>query len=303
MITLRNGLSFSCIAASGARGWSGNDEGHGYARAWKWPFSWCWPDIPVVAKTVTAHPREGNYNPWMPWRCVRLVRGGLVNAVGLSNPGIEAWVRDWWPRAANRGVPVFASIMPVDDGEAYWMASVLADHCAGLAGVEINLSCPNVEHRFTDATTVISRIVREVKLVTKLPVIVKLAWQDDFIGICKALEEQPEHHCADAFHLINTVPWATAKDGLSPLAHLGGGGVSGWPLDHFSLLALSMAKANFIQTPIISGGGIMSAAQAVHRLTLGAGAVSLGSVYLLRPWRVNGIIKAVESYEQEHRHG
>src|SRR5947208_1499790 len=75
MLTLPNGVQFNCIASAGSRGWAGNDEGHGFARGWKWPWSKLWPHIHIVKKTLTSEPRAGNLTFWRPWRCVRPIPG------------------------------------------------------------------------------------------------------------------------------------------------------------------------------------------------------------------------------------
>jgi dihydroorotate dehydrogenase (NAD+) catalytic subunit len=292
MIRLKNGVEFDFIASAGSRGWSGVDDGHGYARAWKAAWRWALPDVPVVAKTVTRHPNAGNYDPWRPWRCVRTVPGGLVNCMALPNPGIDAWVRDYYPLTLRRRFPVFASIAPADDAEAAYMTSLLDSACPGLAGVEVNLSCPNVEHNqaLANALAVYTACLNNAG---RHPVIPKLAYQDDYLSFVKIVRNGLQ-----AVHLINTIPWDVYAGSLvvsrpSPLAPYGlKGGVSGEPLAYYSRVALRRVRS-FLgpDIPVISGGGVMDAFEASGRFADGADAVGLGTVFLLRPWRVRRIVR------------
>jgi dihydroorotate dehydrogenase (NAD+) catalytic subunit len=301
MLTLPNGVQFSCIASAGSRGWAGGDEGHGLARGWKWPWSKLWPNIPVVTKTLTRLPRKGNLTFWRPWRCVRPIPGsrwgGLINAVGLTNPGLEGWIGRYHPKVQERPYPVFVSIQADTPSEATWMTSLLDLSCAGIAGIELNLSCPNTCHagggggKTSDALKIYSAC-RET---TSLPVIPKLGWYDDYVLFCRKVLE--EYGSLPAVHLINTLPWPAASVGPSPLARYGlVGGVSGRPLVPYARMALRAMTKSLPQVPVISGGGVMDTDEAVTRMGMGAATVSLGSVYLLRPWRVRGIINSVNGW-------
>jgi dihydroorotate dehydrogenase len=305
MIYLANGVSFSCIASSGSRGWAGNDEGHGLVRPWKrlWDTLGFFPPIPVVAKTVTRHPRKGNLTFWRPWRAVRrLGRGSLVNAVGLTNPGGPDWIKHWYPVCVWQPFPILASIAPDNPQEAREMASLLEEHCPLLAGIEVNLSCPNSGHLLTvdgDAKLAMAlAIFSEVKSCTHLPLIVKLGFQDDFMTLCRLLDGQ-----AAAFHLINALLWllyAPGHDSIkeSPLQRYGyQGAMSGHDLAPYACQALTQVQSLSLTTPVISGGGILTVAEAQRRFHLGAQAVSLGTVYLLRPWRVAAIVRACQALE------
>lgn len=98
MVTLSNGHSFEFMAASGALAFDG--------RGWPWekPLRWIGllkPDLfTIVVKSLTLKPRKGNLRLWKPFGCVRLIRKGTVNAVGLTNPGIDWWVREVYPGVA-----------------------------------------------------------------------------------------------------------------------------------------------------------------------------------------------------------
>jgi dihydroorotate dehydrogenase len=299
MITLSNGVRFSCISSSGSRGWAGNDEGHGLVRPWKWFWDavGCFPSIPVVAKTTTRYSRKGNLTFWRPWRAVRLFgTSSMVNAVALTNPSERVWVQKWYTVAISQPFPVFASIAPDDPTEAGDMALLLQTECPDLPGIELNLSCPNSGHLNTqEGNAKLAKalaIFYEVKAHTRHPIIVKLGYQDDFLTLCRLLQRDTA-----AFHLINALPVSVYRqlhpEATSPLAPYGyEGAISGHLLAPYAREVLTKVKQLNLPMPIISGGGIMTAEEAELRFSLGAQAIALGSVFLLRPWRVASIVRA-----------
>lgn len=286
MLTLSNGHSFTFCCASGALGF----DGMGYW--WEAPFRWigllCPGELTIIAKTVTLEPRKGNLKMWCPWRCVRLVRGGgAVNAVGLTNPGIRAWVRDYYPRAIRKGLNLIASIHPTTEDEARAMVTYLAP-LSGLKGIEVNLSCPNSESAYHPV-----EVTKAVKGGSNHPVIAKLGY--DTLSLIHGLEPYVE-----AFDLINTVPWDRVyKESPSPLAKYGlVGGVSGAPIRDLAERALILART-MTNKPIISGGGINSLSDVETRQFFGAKAFSFGTVFLRAPWRPNRIIEAWKKPRQK----
>ncbi len=282
MIKLSNGHEMDFLCASGALAW--------YGEGWWWehPLRWMGlirPDeLTVIGKTLTFEPRVGNLRMWAPWRCVRLITGGAVNSVGLTNPGYEWWVKECAPKIEKKGWKVIASIMPNNAQEASKMAYAL-DFCP-VVGVELNLSCPNVDHDSSIAH--IKEIVEATLACTDHPVIVKLGYTDPYLDICKELDGKVE-----AFDLINTVPWTKVFPNTpSPLAKYNlVGGVSGDPIKCYARDALANATSLKLKTPIISGGGVSSAEEAHVRFFLGAKAVSLGTVFLRSPWKPRSIIR------------
>ena len=152
----------------------------------------------VVPKTVTQRPREGNPTP----RTVE-TRAGLLNAIGLDNDGIDHFREHHLPYLRTIGTAVIANIAGEDEDQFGTMAEGLGEE-AGLAAVELNISCPNVSHGLDlgiDAAAV-GRLVRRVRAACPLPVIAKLTPNvTDVVAIAEAAAEAG----ADAVTLINTV--------------------------------------------------------------------------------------------------
>lgn len=285
MIRLQNGYQFDFVAASGALGY----DGRGWL--WDWPFRWAGLLDPsrfaVITKTLTLRPRRGNLSWWHPWTCTRLIQGGMVNAVGLKNFGLKEWFRKYYKTAVAAPWRVILSVMPENLDEANEMLMVsreLLDFDAVIAAWELNLSCPNVEHDSDVGHA--CELVRFFAHNSRVPVIVKLAWQDPYLDICRELDGT-----VAAFDLINTVPWSLCfPNRSSPLAKHGfDGGVSGLPIAWRSRDALESVKCAGVRTPIISGGGVYSLDEVRQRFDLGAAAVSFGTAFLW-PWLPNKIV-------------
>lgn len=277
MVHLSNGHNLDFLVASGAL----NFHGDGYW--WEWPFRWAKIIRPhefhIITKTLTCHPRKGNLKWWCPWRCVRLIKSGVVNSVGLTNPGIRYWIDHYYPIIRyKRAYKTIVSVSPETTDEAAMMARLLSPLL--LSGIEVNVSCPSLEYHAKAA-----EIVMTVKENSAHPVLVKLGW-NSYKKLCAELDGK-----VDVFDLINTVPWKTVFSKPSPLERLGGGGVSGKPIIDFARKALAWYKMMGFKTPVISGGGIDSAEEVYARFVMGANAVSLGSVFLRRPWLPNQIVK------------
>lgn len=281
MIRLTNSYCFDFACASGSLGFDG--------RGWWWekPLRWLGYIDPnkmlVITKTLTMNPRKGNLRMYAPWRCVRLVSGGAVNAVGLTNPGID---RGRW-LASRSPYCVAVSIAPETPQEAAEMSWMIrsVNHWMNIVGIEVNVSCPNTG----DVSSEVSHVAKIVRAATSaaLPVMVKLGWTQPFLDICRELDGE-----VAAFDLINTMPWKTLCPTVpSPLANYGlEGGVSGELLRSFALAALFHVKDAGIRTPVLSGGGVLSLDDVRQRFDRGADAVAFGTLFLRRPWMPNKII-------------
>lgn len=297
MIRFSNGHELTFACGSGALAFDG--------RGWWWeqPLRWCGLIDPkaftVVAKTVTLNPRRGNLSLWHPWTCVRLVKDGwgqrgVVNAIGLTNPGLQHWVNYDYCRAIKMGYRVAASVSVDDPDEARVVATMLRG--LKLAYVEVNISCPNVGHQFGDrAKSDIQHLLTQVAT-ARHPIVLKLgcdmiqsAHAKDFIGAVDPWVE--------AYHAINTIPYtdifgAYSVSPIQKYPHERQGGVSG-PLIHTKALeCVSKLKHTLTSKPVIGGGGIMHLNDVYNFEKAGAGAFSIGSCFLLRPWRPNRIARA-----------
>ena len=286
MITLSNEHSFTFAAASGALGF----DGDGYF--WEQPLRWAGLMDPsqftIITKTLTRWPRAGNLKWWCPWRCVRLPPGGAVNAVGLTNPGVDWWMKNVPNHLYQRGYNVIVSIAPETEQEVEYMVSRLRCNAFNnIKGVEINVSCPNVDH--DEGVHHICKMVNAALNYhnANLPVLVKLGWQQPYLDVCRELDG----HVA-AFDLINAVPWKDMRTDKSPLNKYNlEGSVSGKSIRYLAEKTLMAVKKAGIKTPILSGGGVMNITDVRRRFAFGADAVAFGSLFLRKPWAPNQIVK------------
>lgn len=280
MISLSNGHRFEYMAASGALAFDG--------RGWPWerPLQWLGLLDPrlftIVIKSLTRHPRRGNLRWTHPLGCVRCVPRGTVNAVGLTNPGIDWWCKTIGPRVAKSGLHLVGSITGDDPGELEAMARAL--DAFPLVGLELNASCPNSAAEMLSSTALVIAAARRVQATTRHPLFLKLSVVHDYVAIAKALEG-----CVEAL-AINSVPWRLVYGNQpSPLTRLGGGGVSGGAAQSFTWpMVQQLATATTI--PVI-GPSVWEYADIARLRHLGARAISFGSIFLRYPWRPTRFVR------------
>lgn len=273
MIILSNGHAFEYMASSGALGF----DGYG----WPWEQPWRWINVldpklfTSVTKTLTLPPMEGNLRWYNPLRCLRLVRGGVINAVKLSNPGTKWWCEKIGPTVDSSKISLIASIFGEPD-ELAIMAAMLDKF--DLVGLEINDSCPNIETGFLPDTAKTIAGIKAVKANSRLPLILKISVAHDVALIAK------EAGCLIEALSINSVPWPIAFPGrISPLENLGGGGVSGKIAQPFTW---EMVKKIANSTAIPAIGPSAWDFEDLEKLRIiGAKAISFGSVFIRYPWR------------------
>ncbi|MBI4238808.1 MAG: hypothetical protein HY696_10415 [Deltaproteobacteria bacterium] len=280
MIPLRNGHVLEYVAASGALAF----DGRGWP--WEWPLRWLGLLDPrcftIVTKSLTRRPRVGNLRWWQPWRCVRLLPHGTVNAIGLTNPGIEWWCRTIGPRVAKFPYRLIGSIYPESPGECADMVAMLQPF--GLVAIEVNLSCPNTSTHGSAAVPQAVEMLTAARSATPWPLIAKLSVTHDYCAIARASEG-----LIDAM-AINSVPWSVSfPDRPSPLATLGGGGVSGQAAQlHTWPMVEKLAAAS--HTPVI-GPSVWEYADIAQLRARGASAISFGSIFLRYPWRPTAFVR------------
>jgi dihydroorotate dehydrogenase len=284
MITLSNGHNFEYMVASGALAFDG--------KGWFWERPLVWLGLiklklfTIVIKTLTRHPRAGNLRWWKPWTCIRLIPGGSVNKVGLTNPGIEWWCKKIGPKINHNKLALIGSIYGTRQ-ELVEMAEMLNDF--DLVGLEVNTSCPNTGHPIADAQSVIDDVI-SVKKVSRHPVIVKLSVTQDYLKIAKELQNIVEAVA------LNSVPWERAffmeKSPLSKLEKRvsgGGGGVSGKPAQKFNWRALGeLSEQKFV--PVIAPS-VMCYKDVEKIRKLHPNAISFGAIHLRTPWKPTQIVK------------
>jgi dihydroorotate dehydrogenase (NAD+) catalytic subunit len=270
------------MTASGALAYDG--------RGWPWekPLKWLGLLDPRlftnVTKTLTRSPREGNLRWSHPWSVVRsLTGGGVVNAIGLTNPGI-----DWWGEAVAPKIPddmhLVASIEARDELETAEMIQLLEGQ--RIRAIELNLSCPNTKDHAHRTTEKIVGIARHAARLSFLPLIAKLSYTQDYLAVAREISKESR---VEAF-AINSVPWAAIfPDHPSPLEKFGGGGVSGRIIQGYTW---KMVEELAIATSVPVIGPSVWDYEDIQRVTdKGAKAVSFGSVFVRHPWRPTRFVR------------
>ncbi len=273
MIKFSNGHAFEYMTASGALGYDG--------KGWIWerPLEWVRFLQPrlftSVTKTLSLQPIQGNLRWYNPLGCIRTISGGVVNAVGLTNPGIDWWCKKIGPSVDSRKIPLMVSIFGEPE-ELAKMARILDRF--DIVGIEINASCPNTKTDILQNTAKIIESCRIVKENSRFPLILKISVIHDIEQIVKGVEDMVEALS------INSVPWATAfPNRRSPLDKLGGGGISGKAAQPFTWNLINKIL-RFTSIPVI-GPSIWQFDDLDSVRSAGAKAISFGSIFLRYPWR------------------
>ena len=243
----------------------------------------------VVVKGTTLKPRRGNDG-------VRMTEtpAGMLNSIGLENPGVDFFLQTILPRLLPYGMNVIVNISG-SHAEEYGELAKLLD-VPGVAGIELNVSCPNVKEGgilFGTSPDAVGAVVRAAKQNTKKPVILKLSPNvTDIVPIAQAAQRAG----ADALSLINTL-LGMAIDIRTRRPVLGNitGGLSG-PAVKPVALRLVWQTARVVQIPIIGMGGIMTAEDAIEFFLAGASAVAVGTANFVDPAVTEKIIQGIEAY-------
>ena len=243
----------------------------------------------VVSKGVTPKPRAGNGG-------VRIAEtpAGMLNSIGLENPGIEAFCRDILPEAAKLPTAFIVNISAGTAEEYGEMAQML--DVEGVDGIEVNISCPNVKEGgivFGTDPKQAARVTQEVKKYTKKPVIVKLSPNvTDITQMARAVEEAG----ADAVSLINTLTgMAIDVEKGQPLLGNITGGLSGPAIKPVALRMVYQA-AQAVSIPVIGMGGIQTGEDVAAFLLVGASAVEIGAENFANPRAVVEAAEGLDAY-------
>jgi dihydroorotate dehydrogenase (NAD+) catalytic subunit len=234
-----------------------------------------------VTKTVTPLPREGN----APVRIAE-VDAGMLNAIGLANPGVEAFVTEHLPRLAELGVPLWVSVggFAVED-YADVAEQVSRDEVEAL---ELNLSCPNVD----EVPENVGEVVAAVRKVTARPLYAKLSAAVADLG---ATARAAEAAGADGLSLVNTVRGlALDERTLQPVLARGAGGLSGPGLRPIALAAVYTCFRE-TRLPIVGMGGAATGRHALELLAAGASDVAVGTALFADPDAVTRIRAELEA--------
>lgn len=244
----------------------------------------------IVVKGLYYGPREGNPPP-------RLVEttGGLINAIGLQGVGLEKFAAEVLPRLRRIDTAVLVNVCGASD-EEYLKAIEFLDAQEGIAAYELNISCPNVKKNGLcpalgpDPTYA---LVKQAKAASRRPVIAKLSPNvTDIVEIAKAAEEAG----ADGLSLINTL-LAMAVDIETRRPKLANifGGLSGPAIKPIAL-RMTYQVAAAVRVPVIGLGGIMTGADAIEYLIVGARAVQVGTANFIDPAAAARIAAEMEEF-------
>lgn len=252
----------------------------------------------IVLKGITLKPKRGNPPP-------RIIEtsSGILNAIGLQNVGVEVLINKKLPYLQKFTTPVIINISG-DTIEEYVELARKLDNISqekGIAGLEINISCPNVQKGgivWGTEAQLTYKVVNNIRKVTTLPLIVKLSPN---VTDIKVIAVAAEEAGADVLSLINTLVGMAVDVSLRrpKLANISGG-LSGPAVKPVALWMVWQVFQT-VNIPIIGMGGIMKAQDALEFIIAGARAVSIGTANLVNPKAAIEIIKGIEEYLVENK--
>ena len=244
----------------------------------------------IICKGTTLRPRRGNPPP-------RVVEtpAGMLNSIGLQNIGVQALIREKAPIWAAWKVPVIVNIAGETVEEFSELAAAL-DAVPGVAGLEVNISCPNVAAggmEFGKSPRMAAEVTAAVKAATTLPVIVKLTPNvTSIVEVARAVGEAG----ADAVTAINTVTGMTIDIGKrAPALGNVSGGLSGPAIKPVALFAVYQIS-RVVDIPVIGCGGISTADDALEFIMAGASAVQIGTAGFVNPGAALAVLQGIEDF-------
>ncbi len=244
----------------------------------------------IICKGTTLNSRPGNPQPRLAETAC-----GLLNSIGLDNIGVKAVIEDKAPIWAQWHVPVLVNIAG-ESIEEYAELARMLEGVAGISGIEVNISCPNVKAggmEFGVSAEAAAAVTAAVKRGNSLPIIVKLSPNvTDIVEIARAVVNAG----ADALSLINT-PKGMAIDISKRRPILGGisGGLSGPAIKPIAIYKVYQV-AQEVAVPIIGCGGIASADDALEFIMAGASAVQVGTAILVNPRAPLDVLNGLERF-------
>ncbi|MBN8734297.1 MAG: dihydroorotate dehydrogenase [Acidobacteria bacterium] len=244
----------------------------------------------IVVKGLSREPIAGNPPPRL-WE----TEGGMMNSIGLQNIGVRAFVKDKLPGLAGVGCAVFANVFGYQMEDYTEVVRVLED-APGLAGYELNVSCPNTKHggvQFGSDPGMLGEVVRAVRAVAKRPLMVKLSPN---VAKIEPLALAAEEAGADGISLVNTF-MALAIDARTrrPRIGAGFGGLSGPAIKPIALRMVHEAW-RAVKIPVVGLGGVASGEDAAEFLIAGATAVEVGTASFWDPRSCERIAKELDGF-------
>ena len=248
----------------------------------------------VTVKGIRACPWPGN-----PLPRHTEVPGGMMNAIGLQGPGVEAFIAEDMPFLVERQVPTIVNIWGTSVEEYAQVAARLTG-VPGVVGLELNVSCPNVKEggaSFGTRVETFAEVVKAVRAATTLPILPKLAPNvPDVRPFVKAAQEAG----ANAISLINTLPaMAVDLETRRPVLANRVGGLSGAGIHPIALKHVWEA-AQVAEVPLLAMGGIFTAKDALDFILVGATAVAVGTATFIDPLAPLHVLAGMEAWLDAH---
>jgi dihydroorotate dehydrogenase (NAD+) catalytic subunit len=245
----------------------------------------------IVTKSVTPLPVKG-----MPTPRMAETPSGMLNAIGLQNPGVEAFVEKDGPLIERAGVPVIVSIAGRSVQE-FAEVAVMVSKIRGVVGIEANISCPNVERRgevFARDPVAAADVISTVTRMTHLPVVAKLtADVTDIVDVAQAVVRAGAH----ALSLINTLlGMAIDVEAFRPRLGAVTGGLSGPAIRAVAVRCVYEVSQALPDVPIVGIGGVVDAGSAIEFLLAGATAVAVGTANYVNPHATVEIAKGIGEF-------
>lgn len=244
----------------------------------------------VITKTVTVKPRAGN-----PPNRIAESAGGMLNSIGLENVGLDAFRAVKLPKLRALGATIVASVGGETPHELETLLAALGGE-PGVAGFEINFSCPNVSRggaRYWAAPRRLEATVARLRPLTRAALIAKLS--PDVTSV-PDLARACEQGGADAVTAVNTfVGMAVDLDAMTSRLNRATGGVSGAAIKPLAL-ARCAETAAAVGIPVIGSGGIMSARDALEFIAVGAAAVQVGTASFIRPRAALEVLEGMREF-------
>ncbi|QKS71497.1 dihydroorotate dehydrogenase [Paenalkalicoccus suaedae] len=244
----------------------------------------------IMVKAVTPEMRRGNATPR-----VAETESGMLNAIGLQNPGLEAVMEHELPFLADYDVPIIANVAGKTP-EDYVEVAAKISQAPNVHALELNVSCPNVKEggiQFGSDQEQLAMLTRAVKEVSEVPVYVKLSPNvTDIVGMAQAAE----HAGADGLTMINTlIGMQLDRRTGKPLLANGRGGLSGPAIKPVAIrMVYDVSQA--VSIPVIGMGGVSTAEDALDFMYAGASAVAVGTANFTNPMACMDIIHGLETF-------
>ncbi|MGH7991944.1 MAG: dihydroorotate dehydrogenase [Limisphaerales bacterium] len=248
----------------------------------------------VVVKGIRLHPVRGNATP----RTVE-VASGLINAIGLQGPGVDGFIKKYWPFLKTLKVPTIINIWGTTV-EEYADVARRFEALGGVGALELNVSCPNIKEggaQFGTDLKLLAQVVAACRKVTTLPLITKMSPN----VVCIApFARAAEGAGSDALSIMNSYP-AMAIDIETRQPKLANvtGGLTG-PCIKPIAVKLVWEAAKAVKIPIIGMGGIQNAADAIEFMVAGATAVAVGTANFYEPRTAMRVIAGIREFMGKH---